>query len=282
MKPAIVIQTDFTKGTATCTMEGVINEVDPDLRTFDCNQYVASFNTYEASACLNYVVPFWKPGTIFVSVVDPGVGTARRACVARLKNGSFVVAPDNGTLTHMVREIGIDEVRQIDEGRNRLESTRATCIFHGRDLFAYCAAKLAAGLITFEEVGPEYPVSEIVTHEIPEASVCDGVISGAIQSTDAHFGLVDSNIPFEMLEGAGVRHGDSVEAVVTCRGKQVFRSLVEYQPSFGYVAEGEPLVMVSETLHLQIAKNLRNITDEFGIGSGPDWLISFIVDPEGK
>lgn len=281
MKPAIVIQTDFTKGTATSTMEGVINLVDPELRTFDCNQYVTSFNTYEASSCLNYVVPFWKPGTIFISVVDPGVGTDRRACVALLKNGSYVVTPDNGTLTHMVREIGVVEVRSIDESRHRLESTRAVSIFHGRDIFAYCAAKLASGIISFDDVGPTYPVNEIVIHDIPEPHSSHGVISGAIQSTDAHFGLVDSNIPYHMLEDTGIEYGDELEVIVRRRDEIIYTSKLTYQRSFAYVPEGEPLVMISETQHLQIAKNLRNITSEYGIECGPEWMISFTIG-QGK
>lgn len=275
MKPAIVMQTDFTKGMATCTMEGVIMSIDPTLRTFDCCHDIEPFNTYQASISLNYVVPFWPAGTIFVSVVDPGVGTDRRACVAKLNNGSYVVTPDNGSLTHLKKFVGIEAVRVIDESKNRLETTREVQIFHGRDLFAYCAAKLAAGIIDFAGVGPEYPVEEIVEHTMIEPRVEGDAVCGMIESSARNFGLVDSNIPYSMFEQIQVRHGDRVECVVCNQGREVFRAEMAYVPSFGHVPEGDPLVMISESKHLQIAKNLRNISVEYDIGSGPDWTIRF-------
>ena len=87
------------------------------------------------------------------SVVDPGVGTNRRACVARTSNGYFIVTPDNGSLTHVKTVFGIDEVREIDETINRLRGmgTDDVSVFHGRDLFSYCAARFASGKITFEK-----------------------------------------------------------------------------------------------------------------------------------
>ena len=165
-KAAIVMQTDFTKDISVCTMQGVCMMVDPTLRVFDNTHDIKSFDTYQASTCLSYVVDFWPAGTVFVSVVDPGVGTDRRACVAKLKNGSYVITPDNGTLTHVAKYIGVEAVRVINEEAHRLKTTAQCNIFHGRDVFAYCAAKLAAGIITYEEVGPEYPIEEIVLHEI--------------------------------------------------------------------------------------------------------------------
>ena len=148
-KPAIVMQTDFTKDISVCTMQGVCMMVDPELRVFDSTHEINSFDTYQASTSLSFVVDFWPAGTVFVSVVDPGVGTSRRACVAKLSNGSYVVTPDNGSLTHVKKYVGIDEVRVIDEKINRLKKTEKCNIFHGRDLFAYCAARLASGIITY-------------------------------------------------------------------------------------------------------------------------------------
>ena len=275
MKSAIVMQTDFTKGRATCTMDGVICSIDPSLRTYDCCHTIKPYDTYEASLSLDYIVDFWPAGTVFVSVVDPGVGTSRRACVAKLKNGCYVVTPDNGSLTHLKRRVGIEEVRVIDETKNRLETTREVSIFHGRDLFSYCAAKLASGIIDFEGVGPAYPVEEIVEHEVVLPKVENGVLTGMIESSVGGFGLVDSNIPYQMFEELGVRHGDKVECTVRCEGKEIYRAVMAYVPSFGHVGVGEPLVMISETKHLQIAKNLGDVTTEYGIGTGPAWSLSF-------
>ena len=275
MKPAIVMQTDFTKGMATCTMDGVICSIDPSLRTYDCCHTIKPYDTYAASISLYYVVDFWPAGTVFVSVVDPGVGTSRRACVAKLKNGCYVVTPDNGTLTHMKRYVGIEAVREIDETKNRLTTTREVSIFHGRDLFAYCAAKLASGIIDFEGVGPAYPVEEIVAHEMIQPKMENGVLSGMIETSARGFGLVNSNIPYQMLEEMGVHHGDKVECTVRRDGTEVYRTAMPYVPSFGHVAVGEPLVMISENKHLQIAKNLGDISTEYDIGTGPAWTLSF-------
>lgn len=275
MKPFIVMQTDFEKSIATNTMDGVIVSIDPELRTFDCNHMIQTFNTYEASFSLLYVVDFWPAGTVFVSVVDPGVGTDRRACVAKLKNGSYVVTPDNGTLTHLKKYVGIEAVRVIDETKNRLVSTRKVSIFHGRDLFAYCAAKLASGIIDFEGVGPEYPVEEIVEHKMLEVTAKDGVVSGMLESASRHFGLICSNIPCETFEKEGIVHGDLLETVVRNKGKEVYHKTIPFQPSFGFVEEGEDLVMISETQTMQIAKNLGNLCDECNFGTGPDWSITF-------
>lgn len=115
MKRAVVLQTDFGEGNVSVsTMKGVCRIVDPTLEVFDSTHSVRPFDVLKASDALFYVIPFWPAGTVFVSVVDPGVGTSRKSCVALLENGSYVVTPDNGTLTYMKDRIGIKQVRQID------------------------------------------------------------------------------------------------------------------------------------------------------------------------
>lgn len=272
---AIVLQTDFTKDISVCTMQGVCMMVDPTLRVFDNTHDIKSFDTYQASTSLSYVVDFWPAGTVFVSVVDPGVGTDRRACVAKLKNGCYVVTPDNGTLTHVAKYVGIEAVRIINEEEHRLKSTAQCNIFHGRDLFAYCAAKLAAGIITFEEVGPEYPVEEIVIHEIIPAQCSENRFFGMIDTADYHFGLICSNIPADAFEEAGISYGDLFDVKINKKGLEtpVFEGKVPFCDSFGSVPEGAPLLMVSETLQIQIAMNLENMSEKYGIQVGPNWTI---------
>lgn len=274
-KPAIVMQTDFTKDISVSTMQGVCMMVDPELRVFDSTHDIKSFDTYQASNSLDFVVDFWPAGTVFISVVDPGVGTDRRACVAKLKNGSYVVTPDNGSLTHLKHSVGIAEVRVINEKINRLKQTEKCNIFHGRDLFAYCGARLAAGVIGYEEVGPVYPVAEIVEHELIPFAYTDGAFTGMIDAVDFHFGLVCSNIPVADFEAAGVKYGDVLAVRIwnAETGKNVYTGDVPYVPSFGSVAFGEALLMVSETLQVQIAVNCVNMTETYGIGMGPQWRI---------
>lgn len=161
VKPCIAMQTDFGLGGGGA-MYGVCKTVDMELQVYDISHVIPKFNVQRASESLASVLPFWPKGTVFVSVVDPGVGTERRASVARTCNGYYIVTPDNGTLTDVNRKFGIEAIRVIDEKVNRLKGTEKTSIFHGRDLFAYCAARLASGVIDFAGVGPEYPVGEIV------------------------------------------------------------------------------------------------------------------------
>lgn len=277
MKPAIVMQTDFTADTsAVCTMYGVCQTVDPELKIFNNTHAIPSFDVFSASCNLDYVVDFWPVGTVFVSVVDPGVGTARKACVAKLQNGQYVVTPDNGTLTHVALKPGIEEVREIDETVNRWRPTAACSIFHGRDLFSYCAARLASGVISYEEVGPAYPLDEIVRIPLVDpACAQNGTVSGMIQAAGEHFGLVSSNIPYQMLEDTGVSYGDTLEVKIWKKEKEIYHGEVGYFKSFGFVPEGAPVVMTSESLTVQIALNLGNFVKVYGVGQGPDWRISF-------
>src|SRR6185436_10057495 len=152
--PAIVIQTDYgTKDGAVAEMKGVILSVDPSLQVFDITHEIPQYNIWEAAYRLNQAAPFWPEGTVFVSVVDPGVGTDRKSVVLKTKTGHYFVSPDNGTLTLVAKNLGIDEVREIDETKNRRKGSAGSNTFHGRDVYAYTAARLASNKISFDEVG---------------------------------------------------------------------------------------------------------------------------------
>ena len=160
----VVMQTDFGRG-GSGAMAGVCKLVDRSVRVYNITHEVPKFDVITAGHNLAEVIPFWPEGTVFVSVVDPGDGTSRRACVALTSNGRYVVTPDNGCLEEIREKHGIASVREIDQSVNRYKGktwSLKSDIFHGRDVFAYCAARLASGKISFPEVGPEYPVSEIV------------------------------------------------------------------------------------------------------------------------
>lgn len=166
MKPAIVMQSDFGIDSGlVASMHGVCKKIDPTLDVSDVTHVIKPYDIVAASKCLYTCMTCWPKGTIFVSVVDPGVGTARKACIAKTKNGYYISTPDNGTLTMVADAYGLDAVREIDESKHRYMDTEFISVFHGRDLFSHCAAKLAAGIITYEEVGPEYPLEEVV-HQI--------------------------------------------------------------------------------------------------------------------
>lgn len=275
MRNFLVMQTDFTRHSgAVAVMHGVSYQVDPELVVEDLNHNVTKWSPYAASVSLDYTLPYWPVGTVYVSVIDPGVGTDRRACVAKTKNGYYIVTPDNGALTHVAAHFGIEAVRVIDESVNRYPGPDNIDIFHGRDLFAYCGAKLAAGKITFEEVGPAYPVEEIVLLDLPEPCVKDGALQGFITSANTNFGINSSNIPVDMLADIDLQIGDMAHMTITHNGKTYFDEDLQYQKSFGYVQPGAPLLYKSEGMLTGFALNLENFVERYHTGTGPDWLVS--------
>src|SRR5450631_3694204 len=154
----VVFQSDFgLKDGAVSAMKGVAMGVSADLKLFDLTHEIPAYNIWEAAYRLEQTVPYWPPGTVFVSVVDPGVGTTRKSVVLKTKTGQFIVTPDNGTLTLIAVSQGIAEIRQIDEVLNRRRNSQDSYTFHGRDVYAYTAARLAAGVITYEQVGKPLP-----------------------------------------------------------------------------------------------------------------------------
>src|ERR1700727_77148 len=116
----VVFQSDFgLKDGAVSAMKGVAMGVSPDLKLFDLTHEIPAYNIWEAAYRLQQTVPYWPTGTVFVSVVDPGVGTERKSVVLKTKTGQYIVTPDNGTLTLVAESLGIDSIRGTDESVNR-------------------------------------------------------------------------------------------------------------------------------------------------------------------
>lgn len=159
----LLMQTDF--GGTSGAMIGVCKMVDKNLNIYQISNAIPKFDIKKAAENLIEVIPFWPAGTVFVSVVDPGVGTDRKASVAKLKSGSYIVSPDNGIFDLVNKELQIEEIREIDQDINRYKGnswSNDSDIFHGRDVFSYCGARLASNTITFEQVGPQYALKDIV------------------------------------------------------------------------------------------------------------------------
>ncbi len=278
MKPILVFQTDFTyKEGAVSSMYGVVKCVDRELEIMDGTHELPQYDTWSASYRLYQSLQFWPEGTIYVSVVDPGVGTARRACVAKTVDGYYVVTPDNGSLTHVKRLIGIEAVREIDESVNRLrgKGTEGVAIFHGRDLFGYTAARLASGIIDFEGVGPEYPVEEIIEHEMLEPVAEPGRVQGIFEINDPNFGNLWTNIPLKQFQEAGFAYGEDVHVTVTCEGKPVFDQKVLFHKSFGYADKGDPMIYNNEMMKVAMAVSQGSFCEKYGLNYGPEWGVTF-------
>lgn len=277
MKPILVFQTDFTymEG-AIAAMYGVVKSVDPTLEIIDATHEIPQYDTYSASYRLSQYMSFWPKGTIFVSVVDPGVGTKRKACVAKTKDGYYIVTPDNGSLTHIFNTVGIEEVREINEEINRLkrDDNKEVSIFHGRDLFGYCAARLASGIITYEEVGDRYDVNEIVRHKLDEARIVNDEVCGVVEIVDPNFGNAWTNIPLEMFKQK-FNYGDEINTEVKHNDETLFKGSIKFVKVFGDVNKDELLIYNNEKGKIAIALSQNSFIKKYNVYFGNEYKVKF-------
>ncbi|GAA8933229.1 S-adenosyl-l-methionine hydroxide adenosyltransferase family protein [Helicobacter pylori] len=270
---ALILQTDFSlKDGAVSAMKGVAFSVDSNLKIFDLTHEIPPYNIWEGAYRLYQTASYWPQGSVFVSVVDPGVGTKRKSVVLKTKNGQYFVSPDNGTLTLVAQTLGIDSVREIDEKANRLKGSEKSYTFHGRDVYAYTGARLASGAITFEQVGPELSAKVV---EIPyqKAKATKGEVKGNIPILDIQYGNVWSNISNRLLNQAGIKRNDILCVTISKGSKKKYEGKMPYVASFGGVLEGQPLVYLNSLLNVSVALNMDNFAQKHQIKSGADWNI---------
>ena len=272
-QPVLVLQSDFgLLDGAVASMKGVAVGVSPDIHIYDLTHHIEPFNIWQGALRLAQTAEYWPAGTVFVSVVDPGVGTDRKSIVLRTKSGHYFVTPDNGTLTFVAARLGIDAVREIDEAVNRRKDSEKSFTFHGRDVYAYTAARLAAGVITFEQVGRELPPAVItIPHEA--ARFEDGVVHGNIQTDDGNYGNIWTNVDRATFGRLGVSRGDVVRIRILKDGEEVLNLSVPFVATFGAVAVGKPLLYLNSLDSVSLAINQKNFAKEYGVGSGPAWSI---------
>jgi S-adenosylmethionine hydrolase len=270
---ALVFQTDFgVKDGAVSAMKGVAFGVSPTLKQFDLTHEIPAYNVWEAAFRLKQTSPYWPSNTVFVSVVDPGVGTARKAVVLRTKSGQLFVGPDNGTFTFLAESPGVAELREIDVPRQRLKGSQDSYTFHGRDVFAFVGAKLAAGQLDFADVGPHL-TNDVVRLAYQHASVMHGVAVGGIPVLDPQYGNVWSNIGKELFLQLQPKFGDVFRVKISHRNKTVLESRATYVASFGEVPPGRPLLYLNSLLDVSLALNQGDFAKQFKIESGPDWSL---------
>ncbi|GGB59446.1 DNA-directed RNA polymerase subunit delta [Virgibacillus dakarensis] len=275
MKRNLVLQTDFgISDGAVSAMYGVANTVDPEIRIFDLTHDIPQYNIWEGSYRLYQTVNYWPEGTVFVSVVDPGVGTSRLSIVVRTAANQYIVTPDNGTLTHIKQDIGIVEARIIDENVNRLPNSGESYTFHGRDVYAYTGARLAANVISFEEVGPKVGVDNIIELTRPKAYLEGEVVFGNIDILDIRFGNLWTNIGRELFIESGVEYGDSLEVTIENNTHQVYKNIMTYGRSFADSHLGEPLLYVNSLDNLGVAINQGSFAKAYHIETGANWKIT--------
>jgi len=275
----VVFQSDFgLSDQAVSAMHGVALGVDKNLKVEDLTHDIPAYNIWEGAYRLDAVADFWPANTVFVSVVDPGVGSQRKSVVLKTKTNHYFVTPDNGTLTLVAKRLGIAEMREIDEKTNRLKGSEASHTFHGRDVYAYTGARLAARAINFEEVGPIL-AAEVLSIPFETARIDDNKLIGGIPILDPAYGNVWTNIPMSLLLSL-TKSNDyaslyTQEFLVTLAqgGKLVLSETISFERSFAGVKEGQPLLYVNSLENLALALNQANFAAKFEIQAGGEWRI---------
>ena len=275
MNKLLVFQTDFgLDDGAIAAMEGVAYCVDLSLNIRHLTHNIPPYNIFDASYRLNQAIAYWPEGTVFVSVVDPGVGSNRKSIVARTVSGQYIVTPDNGTITHIDRFVGIDEIHEIEESANRLQNSEHSYTFHGRDVYAYTGARLAAGVISFEQVGRLLKPEEVIRlelygcHRLPEG------VEGQIDILDVRFGSLWTSIPYEDFKTCGFGFGDDIKVEIFHNGTKVYSNIINYGKSFADVAINDPVIYMNSSNHMAVAINQGSFARAYNIGVGTGWNIT--------
>ncbi|WP_449538559.1 SAM hydrolase/SAM-dependent halogenase family protein [Ferdinandcohnia sp. Marseille-Q9671] len=274
MKNHLVLQTDFgTSDGAVSAMYGVALSVHPSLHVYDITHDIPQFNIWEGSYRLFQTVTYWPKGTVFVSVVDPGVGTDRLSIVVMTENNQYIVTPDNGTITHVKHRFGIKEARVIDESKNRLPFSGDSYTFHGRDVYAYTGARLASGIITYEEVGPTISLDSLVELPICKAAVQYNMVTGTIDILDIRFGNLWTNIDRELFKQLDITYGDTVEVTIEKEDETRYKGVMTFGRSFADTDLGKPLLYINSLDKIGVALNQDSFASAYDIGTGVSWKI---------
>ena len=269
----LVFQTDFgLKDGAVGAIHGVAVGVDQRLSIHDLSHENTPFNIWEGAYRLKQAAPVWPAGTVFVSVIDPGVGTNRKSIVLKTKSGHCFVGPDNGTFTLVAEELGIEGVRRIDESRHRRSGSERSYTFHGRDIYAFVGARLAAGVIAFDDVGPLHE-NKIVTLAYERPRLEGAALIGTIPFLDFQYGNVWTNLDEALFARLEPKAGDTFRVTIARAGRKVFTGELPYRHTFGEVAEGAPLLYLNSLMQVSFALNRGDFARQHGIAFGGDWSV---------
>ncbi|MGB8325766.1 MAG: SAM-dependent chlorinase/fluorinase, partial [Candidatus Acidiferrum sp.] len=210
-KPTVVFMTDFgVANDAVAICKAVMYGISPDLRIRDITHSVTPFSIEEGARFLAGVSPYYPAGTVFVGVVDPGVGTSRKAVVVKTKKGQFFVVPKNGLVSPVVDRDGLDSAREITN-TGWMIGDKVSSTFHGRDIFSPVGAHLATGA-DWTLVGPV--VTDLVRLTPKTATTTDKGIEGDVIGLDDPFGSLITNIQGEEFKKLGYVLGDRVTAQI--------------------------------------------------------------------
>lgn len=257
--PTIVFMTDFgvvDDSVAIC--RGVMYGVMPDVRIVDLTHQVTPFSILDGARFLYGATPYYPPGAVFVVVIDPGVGSTRKAIVAHSKRGQYFVLPDNGLMTLVEQRDGIDEVREITNPAWMIGS-KLSSTFHGRDIFSPVGAHLARG-DDWKTVGPEMPVKDMVRLDLKMATVDDHGLNATVIATDGPFGNLVTNVDAAEFLKLGYKHGEEVSVKVGDKDLKM-----KFVKTFSDVPLNEPLLYIDSRGRLGLAVNQNSFAATYGV-----------------
>src|SRR5437899_2467920 len=255
--PTIVFMTDFgTANDAVAICKAVMLGIAPDARIMDITHQVTPYSIEEGARLLQGVTPYYPAGTVFVVVVDPGVGTSRKAIVVKSKKGQYFVLPDNGLITLVIDRDGLESAREITNTDWMIQAPISST-FHGRDIFSPVGAHLAAGG-DFFLVGPE--ISQLVRLNPKTAVIADNGISGDLIRLHDPFVSLITDIPGDEFKKLAYRLGDKVPLLIDKKPVTL-----PYVKTFMDVAVGDPLLYVDSRGRVGIAVNQGSYSKQFEV-----------------
>ena len=253
--PTIVFMTDFgAANDAAAICRAVMAGIAPESRIMDITHQVTPYSIEEASRFLAAVTPYYPAGTVFVAVIDPGVGTSRKAVIVKSKRGQYFVLPDNGLISPVLDRDGLESAREIANPGWMIQ-TAVSSTFHGRDIFSPAAAHLAAGW-DYNLVGPR--VSELVRLNPKFSTTSEKGIDGEVIALDDPFGSLVTDIPGDEFKSLGYNLGDKL--VVQLNKKSV---TLPYVKTFMDVRVGETLLYIDSRGRVGIAVNQGSYSQKF-------------------
>jgi S-adenosylmethionine hydrolase len=257
--PTVVFMTDFgvvDDSVALC--RGVMYSIVPNLRIVDLTHQVTPFSILDGARFLYGASPYFAPGTVFVAVVDPGVGSTRKAVVIKTKRGQYFVLPDNGLITLVADRDGLESAREITN-RDWMVGSKLSSTFHGRDIFSPVGAHVANGE-DWAKAGPDVPLPQLVRLEVKPAAVDAKGLAGEIIATDGPFGNLVTNVDADLFAKLGYALNDSVTFHI---GEHKFTA--PFVKTFSDVPIGKPLLYIDSRGHLGFSVNQKSAADTYKI-----------------
>jgi S-adenosyl-L-methionine hydrolase (adenosine-forming) len=248
-RPTIVFMTDFgvvDDSVAIC--KGVMYSIASDLRIVDLTHQVTPFSILDGARFLYGATAYYPAGTVFVVVIDPTVGSTRKAIVVKSKRGQYFVLPDNGLMTLVQDRDGLESAREIANPAWMIGSAMSST-FHGRDIFSPAGAHLARG-DDWTQVGPELNVAKLVRLDITPAKLDDRGLSAQVIATDGPFGNLVTNISGEDFLKLGYTRGQTVSLTIGATELKL-----PFVRTFSDVPLHTPLLYIDSRGHVGFAVN---------------------------